>query len=86
MNEALTLTNSKGRVVFQAFKQDNGLLETKHEGGSGYNMDIRDVFLSGSCSWCDNPSCKVTGELSELFTLYCKQDEHCRALIPQIKQ
>jgi hypothetical protein len=86
MNAALTLTNSKGRVVFEAFKQDNGLYDTQHESGAGCNMNDLSVFLSASCSWCDNPSCKATGELSAAFIEYCKQDKYCRALIPQFKK
>jgi hypothetical protein len=85
MNAALTLTNSKGRVVFEAFKQDNGLYKIKHEIGGGWNQDEQGVFSSASCSWCDNPSCKATGELSAAFIDYCKQDKYCRALIPQFK-
>ena len=85
MNTILELTNSKGRVVFAATQGDK-LIDIKHECGGGLANKAEDVFLSASCAWCDNPSCKVSGSHAQAFIEYCAKNHYCMAIIPQFKQ
>jgi hypothetical protein len=66
----LKLTNSKGRICFQATRDGQGI-DIKHESGGGWANKPEDVFLSAACTWNDNPSCKVEGEYKDQFLQYC---------------
>jgi hypothetical protein len=85
----LNLTNSKGRIVAEVHKLDDGTYSTEYDGGHGCGYKkIQDTFLTLSCCWCDNPSCKAGGSDSAAvndFLEYCRNDKYCKALIGQFK-
>lgn len=68
---ALVLTNSKGRVVFEAFTDSDGFYRHESEGYRGYGRK-EDILRTASAILMDNPSAKPSGALAIEYTVYAR--------------
>ena len=75
----LQLINSKGRVVFSAEywnpEEKSKGVDFTHEAGGGFATRPEDIFLSASCTYLDNPSCKVFGTHKVQFKEWCENKD-----------
>lgn len=71
MEILLQLTNSVGRIVYQATLVQGDSIHIQHESGFGTAYKFTDLFLGCECTLMDNPSSKVSGKYAEQFIDYC---------------
>jgi len=71
MDILLQLTNSNGRVVYQAVAVEDGGINIQHESGFGVAYRYTDLFLGCECCLMNNQSSKVTGKVADQFIEYC---------------
>lgn len=76
MTILLQLTNSKGRIAYQAVAMEDGSINIQHESGFGVAYHYTDLFLGCECCLMNNQSSKVTGKVVDQFIDYCLESNY----------